>query len=206
MIGGIDLKKFFLALFAFALIVAAEHSVYAAAAAQITKDQFEHMAANTLQSAAASADATLNIDAATFQRNFDAFVKNFIGETNANAQDAAHMAQIFTLNDAKTFDVEGKQLFAKNFLNRVMIIGVKDAGGNFKVLNFFAAQAEERDDALFDVLVLQAFVKGITPDFDAMDLLRTAKNDPDGAAIHNGVRFSVFNADNLNIVSATVAE
>lgn len=199
------MKKFFLALLA-ATLIFANGNAADAAAPQITQEQFEQIVGRTVQSPAAASAATLNLNAATFQKNFNAFMTNFIGETSAKPEEAAQMAQIFTLNDAKTFNNGEKEIFTKSFLNRAVVIGLSDIGGNFKVLNFFAAQAEDRDDALFDVLILQAFVRGITPDFNAIDLLNAAKNNPDGSVIHGGVKYSVVNVDNLNVVSATVAQ
>ena len=198
------MKKFFVAL-TVALILSAGN-IAAAATALFTEDQLDKIVAHTVGNPAASNAATLNLDAATFQRNYNAFITNFIREAGAQGDDAAMMERIFTLNDAKTFENGSKQIFTKNFMNRVVIIGFNESGGNFKVLNFFATLAEERDDALFNVMVLQGFVRGIDSNLNAVELLGELQKDPSKPVIRNGVQFSVATIDNINIVTAVAAQ
>ena len=198
------MKKFFVAL-TVALILSAGN-IAAAATALFTEDQLDKIVAHTIGNPAASNAATLNLDAATFQRNYNAFITNFIREAGAQGDDAAMMERIFTLNDAKTFENGSKQIFTKNFMNRVVVIGFNESGGNFKVLNFFATLAEERDDALFNVMVLQGFVRGIDSNLNAVELLGELQKDPSKPVIRNGVQFSVATIDNINIVTAVAAQ
>ena len=198
------MKNFFVAL-TVALILSASN-IAAAETALFTEEQFDKIVAHTVANPAASEAATLNLDAATFQRNYNAFITNFIRETSAQGDDAAMMERIFLLNDAKTFENDSKQIFTKNFANRAVIIGFNEAGGNFKVLNFFATIAEDRDDALFNVLVLQGFLRGIDPTLNAGDLLNEAQKDPSKPVIRNGVKFSVATIENINIITAVAAQ
>ncbi|MBE8952606.1 MAG: hypothetical protein SR1Q7_05620 [Quinella sp. 1Q7] len=198
------MKNFFVAL-TVALILSASN-IAAAETALFTEEQFDKIVAHTVANPAASEAATLNLDAATFQRNYNAFITNFIRETSAQGDDAAMMERIFLLNDAKTFENDSKQVFTKNFANRAVIIGFNEAGGNFKVLNFFATIAEDRDDALFNVLVLQGFLRGIDPTLNAGDLLNEAQKDPSKPVIRNGVKFSVATIENINIITAVAAQ
>ena len=198
------MKKFFVAL-TVALILSAGN-IAAAATVLFTEDQLDKIVAHTIGNPAASNAATLNLDAATFQRNYNAFITNFIREAGAQGDDAAMMERIFTLNDAKTFENGSKQIFTKNFMNRVVVIGFNESGGNFKVLNFFATLAEERDDALFNVMVLQGFVRGIDSNLNAVELLGELQKDPSKPVIRNGVQFSVATIDNINIVTAVAAQ
>ena len=197
------MKKIFVAL-TVALILSASN--IAAASALFTEEQFDKIVAHTVANPAAAVAATLNLDAVTFQRNYNAFITNFIRETGAQGDDAAMMEQVFTLSDAKTFENGSKQIFAKNFANRAVIVGFNEAGGNFKVLNFFATIAEDRDDALFNVLVLQGFVRGIDPTLNAVELLNEMQKDPSKPVIQNGVKFSVATIENINIVTAVAAQ
>jgi len=202
------MKNFFVALtvaLTVALILSASN-IAAAETALFTEEQFDKIVAHTVANPAASEAATLNLDAATFQRNYNAFITNFIRETDAQGDDAAMMERIFLLNDAKTFENDSKQVFTKNFANRAVIIGFNEAGGNFKVLNFFATIAEDRDDALFNVLVLQGFLRGIDPTLNAGDLLNEAQKDPSKPVIRNGVKFSVATIENINIITAVAAQ
>lgn len=196
------MQKFFIALIA-ALVLTVNN--FAAATTEFAGEQFDKIVALTVENPAASESKTLQLDAATFQLNYNAFIKNFIRETNAVGDDAVMMEKIFTLSDAKTFSNGTNQIFAKNFMNRVIIVGLNENGGKFKVLNFFATPSTERDDSLFNALVLQAFVRGILPDLDAMDLLNEAQKNPSVPVVRNGVKFSVGTVDNINIVTA-VAE
>lgn len=198
------MKNFFVALIV-TLILSASN-IAAAETALFTEEQFDKIVAHTVANPAASEAATLNLDAATFQRNYNAFITNFIRETSAQGDDAAMMERIFLLNDAKTFENDSKQIFTKNFANRAVIIGFNEAGGNFKVLNFFATIAEDRDDALFNVLVLQGFLRGIDPTLNAGDLLNEAQKDPSKPVIRNGVKFSVATIENINIITAVAAQ
>ncbi len=194
------MKNFFLALITVAL-VATSH----VAAADLTAEQLDEIISRTAENSAAESGATLPVDAETFQKNFNAFVINFIRETDAGYTDASMMKRIFLLNDAKTFTRDGHQLFAKNFLNRALVVGLSD-GGKCKVLNFFATHAENRDDALFNVLVLQAFVRGIAPEFDAMNMLAAAEKNPSATVIRDGVKYSVVTDGNTDIVTAVAAD
>lgn len=198
------MKNFFVAL-TVALILSASN-IATAETALFTEEQFDKIVAHTVANPAASEAATLNLDAATFQRNYNAFITNFIRETSAQGDDAAMMERIFLLNDAKTFENDSKQIFTKNFANRAVIIAFNEAGGNFKVLNFFATIAEDRDDALFNVLVLQGFLRGIDPTLNAGDLLNEAQKDPSKPVIRNGVKFSVATIENINIITAVAAQ
>ncbi|MBO4780699.1 MAG: hypothetical protein J5497_08690 [Selenomonadaceae bacterium] len=193
------MKKFCLAL-TIALILSISN--FAAAATMFTAEQFDKIVALTIKNPAVTSNATLNLDAATFKQNYDNFITNFIKETSAVGEDAEMMRQVFLLNDVKTDEYGSNQIFAKNFLNRVVIVGLSEMNGNFKVLNFFAPIVEERDDALFNVLVLNAFICGINPDLDATALLDEASKNPSVPVICNGVKFSVATIENINIVTA----
>lgn len=198
------MKKFFVALIV--ALILSTGNIAAAATTLFTEDQFEKIVAHTVANPAADSAATLNVDAATFQRNYNAFITDFIRDTKAQGDDAAMMERIFMLSDAKTFENGSKQLFTKNFGNRVVIIGLNESGGNFKVLNFFATLTEDRDDALFNVLVLQGFVRGIDPTLNAVDFLNEAQKDPSKPVIKNGVKFSIATIENINIITAVAAQ
>ena len=191
----------FVAAMAFALMLTAVN--LAEAATPFTNEQIDKMFSITVQNPAAEDSSTLPIDSATFQRNFNAFMMNFINDVSSG-EESKMLQEIFLLNNASVTEHDEGIVFSKNFLNRAAVVGLSD-GGNFKVLNLFAAQLDDRDDALFNVLILQAFVRSISPDFDAMTLLRRAKKNPTAPIIHNGVNYTITKTDNLNIVTA-VAE
>ena len=194
------MKKFFLALTVVLLVAVSNF----AESAPFTREQIEETISITVKNPDAAEDKSLPFDAATFQRNYRNYIANFVREPNAGA-DAAEAINFLSLDDAAYLTRDDKNLFAKDFLGRVSIVGLSDNGGNLKVLNFFAAVLEGRDDALLNVLILQAFVQGIAPDFDAMTLLNQAKKNPSAPVIRDGIKFSISTFNNMNIITA-VAE
>ena len=190
------MKKFFLTLTIFFCMAC----VNAEAAAQFTNEQQSQMLSIVEQKSAA---AVPFVDIATFQKNFNAFMEGFIKETNAG-EDADKMRQIFLI-DKPQFITNGERvLFVKNFMNMVALVGVVDPDGNFTAINFFGAQVDDKNAALIHTLILQAFVKGISPDLDATDMLVEAKENP--VLTKGTVQFSFETLDNLNVVSAVAAK
>ena len=192
------MKKFFIAL-TFALIV-----TNFCEAAEFTREQVDQMMTITAQNPAVKKSAKLPVDAETFRQNYNDFITNFIRGTNAGT-DAFMMEKIFLIDGLKTFTRAEGKVFAKNFLNKVAIIGLS-SGGKCKVLSIFAAPLEEQNDALFNVLILQGFVNGITPGLDATALLDEIKRSPVESAVYNGVRYSVTSDGDLSIVTAVAAQ
>lgn len=189
------LKKFFIAL-TILLCVAGNN---AEAVDQFTDDQIKQMISSTMQN---PVTVPLNLDIETFKKNFNEFMKSFIAETNAG-EDSAQLEKVFLIGEPKVLSRNGKTLFVQNFLENTAIFGSIDENGKFKVLNFFSTLAENKNEMLMRRLILEAFVRGISPDVDAADLLNQAKENPTVTA--GGIKFSFSTVDNLDIVSA-VAE
>ena len=190
------MKKFFAAMM-FALIFFGGNFVEAAA--PFTAEQSEKIISMTAEISSAT-EKNLPVDEMTFRRKFNDFIINFILELNAG-NDAAEMERLLTINDTNISVREEGSVFMKNFFDRIAIVGISD-GGNFRALNLFATQLNSRDDALINALILQAFVKGITPDFDSTSLLRASKKNPTAPVIRDGVRYYISRDENLNIVTA----
>lgn len=191
------MRKFFAAVM-LALILSTNNF---SEAAQFTQEQLDQMISMTVQNPAAEKNSTLPVDFAAFQTNYNDFMNSFINETNAGT-DAAMMRQIFLMNNLHVHDEGKNKIFIKNFSNRVMIIGLCKSGGKFKVMNFFSTHEEGRDDVLFDVLIMQAFVRGITPGFDATVLIDAANKNPNAPFIHKDVKYFLTSDGNLNIITA----
>lgn len=198
------MRKFFVALTITLTVALTLTLANFAEAAQFTQDQFEQMVTTTVQNPAAASKntTTLPINVTTFQNNYNAFMTNFISQTNATGEDATMMQKIFLITEPKIFTKDDETLFAQNFLNKSMIIGLSNNGSNFKVLTFFAVQSDEREDLMVNVLVLNAFVKGITPDYDSTALLDDIGKSSDATVVHNGVKYTVSKVGNLNVVTA----
>ncbi len=194
------MKKIFVAL-TFMLILTGSHF---AECAEFTREQVAQMISITVNNPAAK-NSKFAFDTETFRKNYNNFIKNFIAATNAGT-DAFMMKKIFMIDELKLHARDEGKIFAKNFLNKVAIVGLSNDYGKVKVLNIFIAPFEDKNDALFNVLVLQGFVAGITPGIDATALFEEIKRSPNETVIHNGVRYSVTTEDNLNVLTATPAQ
>ncbi|MBR3748180.1 MAG: hypothetical protein IKP64_06080 [Selenomonadaceae bacterium] len=189
------LKKFFIAL----TILFCVAGNIAEAANKFTDDQLKQMISSTRDN---PATAPMNLDVATFKTNFNAFMSEFLKETNSG-EDSAKLEKVFLIGDQNTITKNGKTLFVKNFLEDAAIFGSVNANGKFTVLNLFSTTAENKNEMLIRRLVFEAFVRGISPDVDATALLNKAKENPTVTA--NGVKFSFSTVDNMDIISV-VAE
>ena len=189
------LKKFFVALTIF-FCVAGNN---AEAANKFTDDQLKQMISTTMDN---PVTAPLNLDVATFKTNFNAFMSEFLKETNAG-ENIAKLEKIFLIGEQNTLTKNGRTLFLKNFLEDAAIFGSVNADGKFKVLNLFSTTADNKNEMLIRRLVFEAFVRGISPDVDAAALLNKAKENP--TVTTGGVKFSFSTIDNMDIISA-VAE
>lgn len=192
------LRKFFAALMLMLIV----HG--GCEAAEFTREQVDQMMTFTVQNPAVKKSATLPVDAEAFRKNFNDFITDFISGTSAGT-DAFMMKKIFLIEEIKAFKRAEGNVFAKNFLNKVAIVGLSN-DGNCKVINFFAAPLEDKNDALFNALILQAFISGITPGVESTTLLDEIKRSPTESAVYNGVRYSVTGAGNLNVVTAIAAQ
>lgn len=191
------LKKFFVALMFVAVMF------NGCEAAEFTREHIGRMMTLTLQNPAAKF-STLPVDVETFRKNFNDFITNFIRGTSAGT-DAFMMEKIFLIDGLKTYQRTEGSVFAKNFINKVAIVGL-NVGSKCSVLNLFAAPLDDQNDAFFNVLILQAFVNGITPGIDATALLDEINKSPDESATYSGVKYSVTRDGDLNIVTAVAAQ
>lgn len=190
------MKKFCVA-FTVALIVTVSSFVEAAT---FTGEQIQQMLSITAQNPDAKQNKTLKLNAETFRKNFNAFMINFIKQTNAG-DDAAMMQRVLLIDKTAVTAKNDRNILGKNFFGKVMIVGFGETEKNFKVLNFFAAKIENRDDALFYTLILNGFVKSISPELDAKTLLDKLKKN--SVVIRGGVKFSVTKSGDIDIITAT---
>ena len=149
---------------------------------------------------------TLNLNAATLTEKFNGLVTPILQET-MGTDDVSAMAHLFLIKDAKTFNKPDGDLFANIFGDyRVALIGWSESGGNFKRLNLCYTTPEERDESLFTVWLLTAFIKSLAPDANPQALMNalTAENFS-GSVVEGGVNFSIAEDGNLNVLTASPA-
>lgn len=149
---------------------------------------------------------TLDLNAATLTEKFNGLVTPILQET-MGTDDVSAMAHLFLIKDAKTFNKPDGDLFANIFGDyRVALIGWSESGGNFKRLNLCYTTPEAKDESLFTVWLLTAFIKSLAPDADPQALMNalTAENFS-GSVVEGGVSFSIAEDGNLNVLTAVPA-
>lgn len=172
-------------------------------AAQFTQEQFSEMLSVTAQKSAAESKA-LALDATTFQKNFNAFMTSFIKDSNAG-DDTPTLEEIFLIREPLILQTDTGNFLAKDFLNRIAVVGSVEADGKLKTLNFFSTPAENKNEMVVTILVFQAFTQGISPDLDVKELLGELEKNPGAPVTRSGVKFSVSKQGNLEVITA-VAE
>lgn len=107
------------------------------------------------------------------------------------------------------FLIKNYRFIGNTFVNlfgnyRVMVVGKCAKDGNFKSLKFCFTTPEEKDESLFTVWLLSAFVNSIAPAVNSQTLMDelTAENSS-GEVVKDNVRFSILAGGNLNILTAT---
>ena len=190
------MKKFLVALVV--LLICAGVRVEAA---EFTQEQFNKMLSISAQSLNAE-NKNLALDAVTFQKNFNDFMTNFIKESNAKDDDAKNMEEIFLIKEPMIVQTDAGNFLAKNFLNRVAIVGFLDENGTLRNLNFFTTQTDDKNEAMVSVLILEAFAKSISPDLSASTLMEDFEKNENAPIVENGIKFSIATDENINFITS----
>lgn len=188
--------KKFLATLTAALIL----SVGNVEAAEFTQAQLDKIFLNVGE---VETSATFDMNAETLKEKFNGIITPILKEATGS-DDVSAMAHLFLIKDYKVFDGADGDTFANIFGDyRVALVGATAAGGNFKSLTLCYTTPENSDESIFTIWLLTAFVKSISPDVNPQTLMNdlTAENSS-GTAISGGVKFSIAEDGNLNILSA----
>ena len=190
--------KKFLAAIIVGLIICAGIKVEAA---EFTQEQFNKMLSISTQTLNAE-NKNLSLDAATFQKNFNDFMTNFIKETDAKDNDAKNLEEIFLIKEPMIVQTDAGDFLAKNFMNRVAIVGLLDANGSLRNINFFTIQTQDKDEVMVPVLILEAFAKSISPDLSASALMEDFEKNKNAPIVKNGIKFSIATDENINFITS----
>ena len=190
--------KKFLAAIIVGLIICAGIKVEAA---EFTQEQFNKMLSISTQTLNAE-NKNLSLDAATFQKNFNDFMTNFIKETDAKDNDAKNLEEIFLIKEPMIVQTDAGNFLAKNFLNRIAIVGLVDENGTLRNLIYFTTQTEDKNEAMVSVLVLEAFAKSISPDLSASTIMEDFEKNKNAPIVENGIKFSIATDENINFITA----
>ncbi|MBQ6005821.1 MAG: hypothetical protein IJL14_06205 [Selenomonadaceae bacterium] len=189
-----SLKKFFAAAIVLLMLTAQVEAV------PFTRTQLDKIFLDVEQ---VQADSTLNLNTETFKDKFNGLIKPILQQA-MGTDDVSAMEYLFLIKDYKIFSKPTGDTFANMFGDyRVAVVGTIDTGGNFKALSFCYTTPEEKDESIFTVWLITAFVKSIAPEVDPQTLMNelTAENSS-GTVITGGIKFSIADESNLNVLTA----
>ena len=151
--------------------------------------------------------STLNLNVTTLKEKFNGLMTPILQET-MGTDDVSAMEHLFLINDkdSKIFSKPDGDIFANIFGDyRVALVGASEPNGNFKILSLYYTTPEEKDESIFTIWLLTAFVKSLSPEIDVQALMNelTAQNSS-GVVAFGDVKFSIAADGNLNILTATV--
>ena len=143
--------------------------------------------------------ATLNLDAETFKKNFNARITQILKAATGN-DDISAMEHLFLIKEEKIIGATFTRVFGDY---RTALVGNLAADGNFNALNFYYTTPENGDESIFTIWLMTAFVKTIAPDVNPQTLMNelTAENST-GTVVKDGVKFSIASDGNLIFVTA----
>lgn len=191
------MKKFFAAL-AVTLVLAGSN----VEAAEFTQAQLDKIFLSVGQ---AESSAAFDLNAEKLKERFNGLITPILREATGS-DDVSAMAHLFLIKDYKIFSGANGDTFANIFGDyRVALVGTSTANGNFKSLNLCYTTPENSDEAIFTIWLLTAFVKSIAPEVNPQTLMNelTAENSS-GSVVTSGVKFSIAEDGNLNILTATI--
>ena len=191
------MKRFFMALTIFLAISAQGEAV------PFSREQVDRI---FIDIEAAESNSTLNLNVATLKDNFNAIITKILQQT-METNDVSAMEHLFLINDkdSKTFNKPDGDIFANIFGDyRVALVGAGVPNGNFKILKLYYTTPEEKDESIFTIWLLTAFVKSFSPEIDVQALMNelTAENSS-GTVIKDKIKFSIAADGNLNVLTAT---
>ena len=148
----------------------------------------------------AETSSPLALNAEAFKEKFNGIITPILKEA-MGTDDVSAMEHLFLIKDYKIIGNTFTNIFGDY---RVAIVGTCAADGNFNVLNFCYTTPEEKDESIFTIWLMSAFVKSIAPEVNPQELMNelTAENSS-GSVIKGNVKFSVAEDGNLNTLTAT---
>ena len=193
----IDMKKFLSTAIILLMLTAQVE------AAPFTREQLDKIFVDVEENFYRPDDLTLNLNVETLKEKFNGLVIPILQET-MGTNDVSAMEHLFLIKDYKVFNKPSGDTFANIFGDyRVALVGVSEPnGGNFRALSLYYTTPEEKDDAIFTIWLMTAFVKSIAPEVNVQDLMNelTAENSS-GNVIIDDIKFSITADGNLNVLT-----
>lgn len=184
------MKKFFLAAIILLMMFAQVEAV------PFTRTQLDSIFVNVEQN---NTSATFDLNAETFQEKFNGIIMPILKRA-MQTDDVSQVEYLFLIKDYKIIGNTFANMFGDY---RVMIVANCLEDGNFKAMNFCFTTPEEKDESLFTVLLLSAFVESVAPGVDPKNLMDelTAENSS-GEVIKGDIKFILTANGNLNTLIA----
>ena len=193
----IDMKKFLSTAIILLMLTAQVE------AAPFTREQLDKIFVDVEENFYRQDDLTLNLNVETLKEKFNGLVIPILQET-MGTNDVSAMEHLFLIKDYKVFNKPSGDTFANIFGDyRVALVGVSEPnGGNFRALSLYYTTPEDKDDAIFTIWLMTAFVKSIAPEVNVQNLMNelTAENSS-GSVIIDDIKFSITADGNLNVLT-----
>lgn len=193
------MRKFLLAAIALLILTAQVE------AAGLTGEQLDKAFAHAKQG---ENNAPLYLNDEDFQDRFNWLIAPII-QDGMGIDDASAMEYFFLVKDYDVTETANGTIYAYVFgYNGVAVVGLSAANDDaFKVLSLCYKTPENADESVFTGWLMKAFVGSITPDVDVQALIKDlTTGNSSGGIVKNGVRYSVAEDGNLNILTAVAAQ
>lgn len=191
--------------FLMTLTVALALTVSNVSAAELTTEQLGKVFTET---ARLESPLELGIDAETFRERFNWFIVPIV-QDGMNKDDVSELLPLFVIRD---FDVSASgddKIFSYVFgYKSVAVVGCGSAEEeHLKILRLCYATPENQKEAVFTSWLLTGFVGSLSTEIDIRTLMSelTAEGST-GSVVRDGLKFTVEEDGNLNILTAVGAQ
>ena len=175
-------------------------------AAAFTHEQLDKVLAYIEQNPAASSKnaATLKLDIATLQNNFNAVMESVFAEAKFDSDEEREvMEKLFLIKDYKIFEADEGKIFLNGFGDSAAIFGVTGKDDDrFKVLTCVYTTPENQTDMTFSSLILGSFMTTVLPAVEPETFLRELAASKSGQLTRDGITFSLAKQDGLILLTA----
>lgn len=109
---------------------------------------------------------------------------------------------VLCIKKIRTLYEEDEKFFLIPFGNTIGIFGVTDDDKNCKILVCAYTMTEILNLQFLTGMVFNTFIKILTPEADPKELIDELQENPERSMIYDGVRFSLFDDEDLTWISA----
>lgn len=175
-----------------------------AEAADITREQSDKIISDFQKT---EYNSTLKIDAESFMTRFNWFIVPIV-QDGLDKDDISDIEHLFVIEDCETLRSDSGVIYSKIFGYRGAMVVCVSSGNDehdpLKSVNFCYTTPKTKEESIFTVWLLKAFVGSISTEIDVQNLMSelTAEGSS-GSVVKGGVKFSVMEDGDLNILTAT---